>query len=112
MKNPRIKIPELDKLRKNIDEGEDAISIYLKAGWIGDAKKLKDQLKEARYEVEMMELTMNMDFSKPKPGALEDAKKQGLDLTDPLVIAEFERIQVEKIDELRRKHNPELKSKE
>ena len=42
VKEKREKIPEIEEVRKNIDEGEDAIAIYLKAGRAREAKKLKD----------------------------------------------------------------------
>ena len=62
VKEPWLVIPEIEEARKNITEGEDAITLYLKAGKPKDAKKLKDQLESARYEIEMMDMMMNLDF--------------------------------------------------
>lgn len=52
---------------------------------------------------------MNLDFTKPRKKAMEEAEKNGIDLHDPLVIDEFKKIQSERLNDLRKKKNPEFK---
>lgn len=40
---------------------------------------------------------------------MEEAEKNGIDLHDPLVIDEFKKIQSERLNDLRKKKNPEFK---
>ena len=68
------------------------ISLYLKVGKPLDAKKLKHKLQEARYEIEMLDAVMNLDFTRPKEKNRLEALEQGVDLTDPRVIEEFKKL--------------------
>lgn len=72
---------------------------------------LKKQLQEARYEIEVLDIVLNLDFKRPRKKAMEEAEKNGIDLHDPLVIAEFKKIQTERLNDLRKKKNPEFKPK-
>ena len=40
-------------------------------------------MTDAKCEIEMLDMVMNLDFSRPRPQAMEQAKAQGIDLTDP-----------------------------
>ena len=44
---------------------------------------------------------MNLDFTKPRPKAKEMASEMGIDLTDPVVIREFQKIQTDRLKEIR-----------
>ena len=44
---------------------------------------------------------MNLDFTKPRPKAKEMAMEMGIDLTDQVVIREFQKIQSDRLKELR-----------
>jgi hypothetical protein len=44
VKTVREKIPEIEEVRNQIENGEDAIALYLKAGRIQEAHRLKKQL--------------------------------------------------------------------
>ena len=55
VKKEREKFKEIEEIRKTIDQGEEAIAIYLKAGKIAEAKQIKKSLQQARYEVEMLD---------------------------------------------------------
>lgn len=44
---------------------------------------------------------MNLDFTKPREKAKEMALEMGIDLTDPVVIREFQKIQTERLKELK-----------
>ena len=46
-------------------EGEETIGIYLKAGLYQQARALKKQMTEAKCEIEMLDMVMNLDFSRP-----------------------------------------------
>jgi hypothetical protein len=43
-----------------------------------------------------------MDFSRPTEKMRESAKKSNIDLTDPLVIEEFKKMQMSNIEDIRR----------
>ena len=44
---------------------------------------------------------MNLDFSRPKPKAKELAMEMGIDLTDPVVITEFQKLQKDRLQEMK-----------
>lgn len=111
VKEKREKIPEIEEVKETIDKGEDAISLYLKAGRYQEAKKLKQSLSEARCEIEMLDMVMNLDFTRPKGKAKQKADEMGLDLTDPQIIKEFKKIQQERIEELKAKRDTNYKPK-
>lgn len=41
VKAKREKIPEIEEVKQTIDKGEEAIALYLKAGRLPEAQKLK-----------------------------------------------------------------------
>lgn len=44
---------------------------------------------------------MNLDFSRPKEKAKAMAEEMGIDLTDPVVINEFKKMQKDRLKDLR-----------
>lgn len=44
---------------------------------------------------------MNLDFNRPKPKAKELAMEMGIDLTDPVVISEFQKLQRDRLQEMK-----------
>ena len=44
---------------------------------------------------------MNLDFTRPKPKAKELAMEMGIDLTDPVVIGEFQKLQRDRLQEMK-----------
>ena len=74
VKEVRDKIPEIEEVRATIDKGEEAIALYLKAGRPAEAKKLKKSLQDAKYEIELLDVVMNLDFTKPKGKAKKNRK--------------------------------------
>ena len=69
-----------------IDQGEDGIALYLKAGKYAEAKRLKMQLQQARYEIELLDIVMNLDFTRPKGKAKQMAEEMNIDMTDPKIL--------------------------
>lgn len=60
------------------------------------------KLIEAKYHKYHLETMLNQDYERPTEKALEDAKKSGIDLRDPIVIEEFKRLLETQIEDLRR----------
>ncbi len=52
---------------------------------------------------------MNLDFTKPKGNAKKLADELGLDILDPQLIEGFKKLQQERIEELKKKRNPNYK---
>jgi len=50
---------------------------------------LKLSISEARYELELLDIVMNLDFTKPKGKAKQLANELGLDINDPSLIEGF-----------------------
>lgn len=101
VKKEREKFPEIEEIKDTISKGEEAIELYARTGKIAEARQLKSSLQQARYEIEMLDCVMNLDFSKPRAKAKDLAMEMGIDLTDPVVIREFQKIQDERLKELR-----------
>lgn len=101
IKKEREKFQDIEEIRDTIDLGEEAIALYLKAGKIAEAKEIKKSLQHARYEIEMLDCVMNLDFERPRPKAQEMALEMGIDLTDEVVIREFKKIQSNRMKEVR-----------
>ena len=76
-----------------IDKAEESYRLFKKTGRISEAKLIKQKLIEALYAKEHLKLVMNMDFSRPTPRMIQMAVKNNIDLSDPLVIEEFRKIQ-------------------
>lgn len=101
VKKQREKLPEIEEIRETIKKGEQAIEMYARSGKVAEARRLKSSLEQARYEIEMLDCVMNLDFTKPRPKAKEMASEMGIDLTDPVVIREFQKIQTDRLKEIR-----------
>lgn len=101
VKTVREKFPEIEEIRETIQQGEEAIELYAKLGKAAEARQLQTNLEHAKYEIEMLDCVMNLDFSKPKEKAKREAKEMGIDLADPAVIREFQKIQNERLNEMR-----------
>jgi len=92
-------------------EAEQVIQSLREKGRIEDAKALEgkvaehrkqlDEFKRARTEGDRRKRLdpSQIDFSNPTPEQIEDAKKHGIDLFDPMVVQELQRLQQEKEDE-------------
>lgn len=83
---------EVDDIQEMIDKAEESYRLFKRTGRIKEAKLIKAKLIEAKYAKEHLIHVMNMDFSKPTVRMLEMAKKNKIDLKDPIVIAEFRKI--------------------
>lgn len=101
VKKERTKFPEIEEIKESIAKGEEAIQLFLRSGQMKEAQQLKTSLQQARYEVEMLDCVMNLDFERPKEKAKAMADEMGIDLTDPIVIEEFKRMQQERLKELK-----------
>ena len=63
---------------------------------------VKQKLEEALFAKEHLFHVMNLDFNKPTAKLREMARKNNIDLTDPMVIEEFRRIQLQNLEDIRR----------
>jgi hypothetical protein len=101
VKKVRLKYPEIEEIKNNISNGEEAIELFMRSGKVSEAKQLKTSLQQARYEIEMLDCVMNLDFTKPRAKAKAMADEMGIDLTDEVVISEFKKMQEDRLKELR-----------
>eukprot|EP00434_Breviolum_minutum_P030828 symbB.v1.2.027260.t1/scaffold2784.1/size70482/1 len=95
-------ISDQDPLEKRIQDAELLRDLYVRNGKEDEARQLNDQIKEAKKAVKVVEQP-KIDWANPPAELIEDAKKQGLDLTDPVVVQELRRLEREgfdKIDEI------------
>ena len=101
VKKVREKVPEIEEIKETITKGEDVVELYVRTGKFAEAKQLRTSLQQARYEIEMLDWVMNLDFTRPKPKAKELAMEMGIDLTDPVVIGEFQKLQRDRLQEMK-----------
>lgn len=92
-------ISDEDPLEKRIQDAELLRDLYVRNGKEDEARKLNDQIKEAKKAVKVVEQP-KIDWANPPAELIEDAKKQGLDLTDPVVVQELKRLEREGFDKL------------
>ena len=52
---------------------------------------------------------MNLDFKRPRGKAKKMADEMDVDLTDPKIVREFKKIQMERLEELKSKRDPNYK---
>lgn len=116
VKKNREKYQEIEEIKENISKGEEAVQLFIRSGKVNEAKQLKTSLQQARYEIEMLDCVMNLDFTKPREKAKMMADEMGIDLTDPVVIGEFKKMQKDRLRELKdvkegkKKSGPEPKA--
>lgn len=101
VKQDRQIFPEIEEIKVQITKGDEAVALFLRAGKMKEAKELKNSLEQARYEIEMLDSVMNLDFTKPRAKAKEMADEMGIDLTDPVVVQEFQKMQQNRLIELK-----------
>lgn len=92
-------ISDEDPLEKRIQDAELLRDLYVRNGKEDEARKLNDQIKEAKKAVKVVEQP-KIDWANPPAELIEDAKKKGLDLTDPVVVQELKRLEREGFDKL------------
>lgn len=119
VKQNREKFPEIEEIKAQISQGDEAVALFVRAGKISEARELKKSLEQARYEIEMLDSVMNLDFSKPRSKAKQMSDEMGIDLTDPIVIQEFQKMQQNRLKELqdvrqgnKNKNKPKEENKE
>jgi len=104
MKDLRKRIDDVkddDPLEKRIADAELLRDLYERNDKEEEAKKLNEQIKSAKAALaEQQRKKASPDFTNPTPEMIEDAAKYGLDLNDPLVREELQRIEREGPDAL------------
>lgn len=85
-----------------IDKAEESYKLFRKTGRCKESKMVKRKLEEALFAKEHLYNVMNLDFSKPTAKLREMARKNNIDLSDPTVIEEFRRIQLQNLEDIRR----------
>ena len=103
--SPTIKKKD-DPIEQQIMDAEQLVAIYERQEKFEQAKDLKEKIAETkRQQKEMlkkarkkgMEAMQNMDFRNPTKEMVEDAKVQGIDLTDKRVVEMLSNMQDEKM---------------
>lgn len=84
---------EVDDIQEMIEKAEESYKLFRKTGRIKEAKLIKSKLLESKFAKEHLMHVMNLDFSRPTQKMISMAEKNNIDLTDPMVIAEFRKIQ-------------------
>mmetsp|Transcript_144536 Transcript_144536/g.254914 ORF Transcript_144536/g.254914 Transcript_144536/m.254914 type:complete len:476 (+) Transcript_144536:85-1512(+) len=85
-----------DPLEKRIADAELLRDLYERNQKEDEAKKLNEQIQAAKKALkEQQDRRTGLDFTNPTPEMVADAQKYGLDLNDPLVQAELQRIERE-----------------
>ncbi|CAK9007430.1 Peptidyl-prolyl cis-trans isomerase D (PPIase D) (40 kDa peptidyl-prolyl cis-trans isomerase) (Cyclophilin-40) (CYP-40) (Cyclophilin-related protein) (Rotamase D), partial [Durusdinium trenchii] len=92
-------ISEEDPLEKRIQDAELLRDLYVRNGKEDEARKLNEQIKEAKKAVKAVEQP-KIDWANPPAELVEDAKRHGLDLMDPVVVQELKRLELEGFDKL------------
>merc|ERR1712217_88917 len=92
-------ISDDDSLEKRCEDAELLRDLYMRNGKEEEAKELNEKIKTAKQAMKEQEKP-KLDWSQPTPEMVEDAKKYGLDLSDPLVIEELQRLEREGLSEL------------
>ncbi|CAE7477477.1 FKBP70 [Symbiodinium natans] len=91
-------ISDQDPIEKRIQDAELLRDLYVRNGKEDEARQLNDQIKQAKKVVKDNVEQPKIDWSNPPPELVEDAKKHGLDLTDPVVLQELKRMEREGFD--------------
>lgn len=93
-------ITDEDSLEKRTADAELLRDLYMRNGKEEEAKDLNEKIKVAKDAMNNREKTVKQgpDWDNPTQDMIEDAKKHGLDLTDPLVVAELKRLEREGLD--------------
>lgn len=93
--------------QQQIEDAERLVRLYRQQGKVKEADELEVKVKEAREYIEKKKEEARsappprMDFRNPTPEMIEDAKKQGIDLSDPAVLEMLTKLQEEKEGEER-----------
>mmetsp|Transcript_27555 Transcript_27555/g.54008 ORF Transcript_27555/g.54008 Transcript_27555/m.54008 type:complete len:472 (+) Transcript_27555:71-1486(+) len=95
-------ITDEDTLEKRTADAELLRDLYMRNGKEEEAKDLNEKIKVAKDALKTRETTVKQgpDWDNPTEDMIEDAKKHGLDLTDPVVVAELKRLEREGLDSL------------
>jgi len=81
-----------DPPEKRIADAELLRDLYMRNGKEDQAKELNEKIQESKRILrERQQQTQEPDWENPTEEMVEDAKKHGIDLNDPLVKAEFSR---------------------
>jgi len=88
-------ISDEDSLEKRCEDAELLRDLYMRNGKEEEAQELNEKIKAAKKALKEPPEKPKMDWSNPTPEMIEDAKKYNLDLTDPLVIEELQRLESE-----------------
>mmetsp|Transcript_100278 Transcript_100278/g.281701 ORF Transcript_100278/g.281701 Transcript_100278/m.281701 type:complete len:476 (+) Transcript_100278:113-1540(+) len=90
-------ISDNDSLEKRCEDAELLRDLYMRNGKEDEAKELNEKIKAAKTAIKTQNETAppKLNWTSPTPEMIEDAKKHGLDLTDPLVIEELSRLERE-----------------
>lgn len=94
------KISDEDTLEKRCEDAELLRDLYMRNGKEEEARELNEKIKVAKEAQKEREKPPSMNWSNPTSEMIEDAKKYDLDLSDPLVLQELQRLEREGLGEL------------
>lgn len=86
-----------DSLEKRIQDAEMLRDLYMRNGKEDEAKKLNEQIQQGKKALKNQKAgRTGLDFKNPTGDMIKDAEKYGIDLKDPLVQQELERLEAER----------------
>lgn len=97
-----LKMPEIDQLQDIIETQIMNIGLCKKLGKFEEYDLLRGKIKEMKFAKEHLLLTLNLDFKRPTMKMKSFAEKSNIDLDDPKVHEEFEIMQLQNLEDIRR----------
>ncbi|CAK0877108.1 unnamed protein product [Prorocentrum cordatum] len=91
-------ISDDDPLEKRCADAELLRDMYMRNGKEEEARELNEKIEQAKQAIRQQRnpepaQQQKVDWNAPTPEMIEDAKKYGLDLTDPAIIEELKRME-------------------
>ena len=94
--------PEFAQLQDLIDQAREGLKLSKKLGKQQEYLLLRGKAKELIFAKEHLLLTLNMDLAKPTQRMVDMAASQNIDLKDTQVIEEFQAMQLQNLEDIRR----------
>eukprot|EP00928_Gymnodinium_smaydae_P071442 TRINITY_DN55022_c0_g1_i1.p1 TRINITY_DN55022_c0_g1~~TRINITY_DN55022_c0_g1_i1.p1 ORF type:complete len:481 (+),score=127.18 TRINITY_DN55022_c0_g1_i1:227-1669(+) len=99
-------ITDEDSLEKRTADAELLRDLYMRNGKEEEARELNEKIKAAKNVLKEREVA-RFDWDNPSPEMIADAQSHGLDITDPLIVAELKRVEAEELAKARGEPVPE-----
>jgi len=102
--NPHAKVPdEIKEFGRYIENrAKELVALYEKTGRRKEIAQLKENLKQAMSTQKRLENISKLDFNRPGPKLRETALKLNLDLNDPGLKADLQKMQEQNLEDVRK----------